>query len=183
MRKKRLFILIVMFAVTGIVTMSGCSRNQETLTWTEVIRDIRNKYPDVRQLRTDELYSWLTGPESESVILIDSRAKEEFRVSHITGARNIPYDRDPLKHLTDIKPDSPIVVYCSVGYRSSILAKKLQDMCFTKVYNLEGSIFKWANEDKPLVQNQTTVYKVHPYNAHWGRLLERKYHVKTSNVE
>ena len=73
--------------------------------------------------------------------------------------------------------DRPIVVYCSVGYRSSILARKLQDMGFTKVYNLEGSIFKWANEDRPLVQNQTTGYKVHPYNAHWGRLLERKYHV------
>ncbi len=173
----RFLILIVAFAVTGIVTMSGCSRNQEALTWTEVISDIRNKYPDVKQLRTDELHSWLTVPKSESILLIDARAKEEFLVSHIMGARNIPYDKDPLKHLTDIKPDSPIVVYCSVGYRSSILAGKLQGLGFTKVYNLEGSIFKWANEDRPLVQNQTTVYKVHPYNAHWGNLLERKYHV------
>jgi rhodanese-related sulfurtransferase len=176
MRKKRFFILIVMFAVTGLATMSGCSHNQETLTWAEVISDIRDKYPDVRQLRTDELHSWLTGSESRSVILIDARGMEEFRVSHITGARNIPYDKDPLKHLTDIKPNNPIVVYCSVGYRSSILAGKLQDMGFTKVYNLEGSIFKWANEDKPLVQKQTTVYKVHPYNAHWGNLLEKKHY-------
>ncbi len=178
MRKKRYFILIVMFAVAEIVTMPGCSHNQETLTWTEVISDIRDKYPDVNQLRTDELHSWLTGPDSEPIILIDARGMEEFRVSHITGSRNIPYDKDPLKHLTDIKPDSPIVVYCSVGYRSSILARKLQDMGFTKVYNLEGSIFKWANEGRPLVQDKVTVHKVHPYNAHWGNLLERKYHVE-----
>ncbi len=177
MRKKRFLILIVMFVVTGIVTMSGCSHNQEALTWTEVIKNIRDKYPDVRQLQTDELYSWLTDPEREPIILIDAREKEEFRISHITGARNIPYKTDPLKHLTDIKPESPIVVYCSVGYRSSILAGKLQDMGFTKVYNLEGSIFKWANEGRPLIQNQTTVHKVHPYNAHWGKLLEKKYHV------
>jgi rhodanese-related sulfurtransferase len=176
MRKKNFFILIVMFAVTYIVTMSGCSHNQETLTWTEVISDIRDKYPDVKQLRTDDLHSWLTDTRSGPIIIIDARAKEEFRVSHITGARNIPYDKDPLKHLTDIKPDNPIVVYCSVGYRSSILARRLQDMGFTNVYNLEGSIFKWANEDRPLVQNQTTVYKVHPYDAHWGNLLEKKYH-------
>ncbi len=114
-----------MLVVTGLGTMSGCSHNQEALTWAEVISDIRDKYPDVNQLRTDELYSWLTDSRSEPIILIDARGMEEFRVSHITGAMNIPYDKDPLKHLTDIKPDSPIVVYCSVGYRSSILAIKL----------------------------------------------------------
>lgn len=58
----------------------------------------------------------------------------------------MPYNKDPLKLLADIKPDSHIVVYCSVSYRSSILARRLQDMGFTNVYNLEGSIFKWANE-------------------------------------
>lgn len=176
MKGIKYFILIVMLTLAGIVTMSGCSRNQETPTWTEVISDIRDKYPDVIQLRTDELYSWLTGSRSEPVILIDAREKEEFHISHITGAVNIPYGKDPLKHLTCIEPNSLIVVYCSVGYRSSILARKLQGMGYTKVYNLEGSIFKWANEGRPLVQDQTTVHKVHPYNAHWGSLLERKYH-------
>ena len=156
--------------------MTGCSHNQEALTWTEVISDIRNKYPDVKQLRTDELHSWLTDFKNGPIILIDARRKEEFRVSHIMGARNIPYDKDPLKHLTDIKPDSPIVVYCSVGYRSSILARKLQTLGFKEVYNLEGSIFKWANEGRPLIQGKTIVNKVHPYNTRWGSLLERKYH-------
>ncbi|MFQ5964533.1 MAG: hypothetical protein ACE5KZ_09635 [Candidatus Scalinduaceae bacterium] len=49
-------------------------------------------------------------------------------------------------------------------------------MGFTRVYNLEGSIFKWANEGKPLIQGHTTVQKVYPYNAYWGKLLKRKYH-------
>ncbi len=167
-----------MSVVAGTGIISGCSRNQETLTWTEVISDIRNKYPDVKQLRTDELYSWLTDPDNKPVIIIDARAKEEFHVSNISGSMNIPYDKDPLKHFTCINPDSPIVVYCSVGYRSSILVGKLQDMGFTKVYNLEGSIFKWANEGKPIVQDKVTVHKVHPYNTHWGNLLERKYHIE-----
>ncbi len=156
--------------------MPGCSQNREALTWPEVIRDIRNKYPDVNQLQTDELHSSLSGPKSETIILIDARTKEEFQISHIPGAKNMPYNKKSLKHLTDIKPDSPIVVYCSVGYRSSILARKLQKLGFNEVYNLEGSIFKWANEGKPLVQEQTTVHKVHPYNTNWGRLLEKKYH-------
>ena len=176
MKKNTFFIIIAMLVVTGIVTMSGCSHNEEALTWSDVIRDIRNKYPDVNLLQTDELHSSLSGLRSETIFLIDARAKEEFQISHIPGAKNLPYNKKPLKHFADINPDSYIVVYCSIGYRSSILARKLQELGFKKVYNLEGSIFKWANEGKPLVQEQTTVYKVHPYNAHWGRLLEKKYH-------
>ena len=159
--------------------MTGCSQNQETPAWVEVLRDIRNKYPEVKQLRTDELYSWITGPGGGSVILIDARKKEEFQVSHISGARHIPYNKDPSKYLANIKQGDPIVVYCSVGYRSSILAEKLQKMGFTEVHNLEGSLFKWANEGKPLVQGQKEIHKVHPYNSHWGRLLEAEYHPDT----
>ncbi len=174
---KKLFIFIVMLAVAGMGTMAGCSQDQKTLTWPEVIRDIRKKFPDVKQLQTAELQSRLTSPNSEQVILIDARRKEEFHVSHISGAKNIPYNsKDPLKYLTNIKPDNPIVVYCSVGYRSSILARKLQTLGFKEVYNLEGSIFKWANEGRLLVQDHTIVHKVHPYIAHWGRLLDKKYH-------
>ena len=157
--------------------MTGCSPDQETLTWVEVISDIRNRYPDVNHIQTAELQSWLISSSSKPVILIDARRKEEFNVSHIFGAKNIPYNsKDPLKHLVDIKPDNPIVVYCSVGYRSSILASKLQTLGFKEVHNLEGSIFKWANEGRPLVREQTTVHKVHTYDTSWGSLLERRYH-------
>jgi rhodanese-related sulfurtransferase len=166
MKNNNFFILILIFAVAGMGTMTGCSQNQETLTWVEVIRDIRNEYPDVKQLQTAELQSWLTNSGSKPVIIIDARRKEEFNVSHISGAKNIPYNsKYPIKYLINIKPDNPIVVYCSVGYRSSILARKLQTLGFIEVHNLEGSIFKWANEGRPLVQEQTIVYKVHPYNA------------------
>ena len=177
MKKKRFSLFTVILAITGLVEMTGCLHNQNVLTWVEVIRDVRNKYPDVRQLQTDELRSWLSGPNKKSIFLIDARAKKEFQISHISGAKNIPYrNEDPLKYLKNIKPDNPIVVYCSVGYRSSILAKKLQALGFKAVYNLEGSIFKWANEGNPLVQGHTVVHKVHPYNAHWGSLLEAEYH-------
>ena len=177
MKKKRFFMFTVILAVAGMGAMTGCSQNQEALTWPEVIRDIRNKYPDVKQLQTAELQSWLTSPNGKPVILIDTRGKEEFNVSHISGAKSVPYNsKDPIKYLTNIKPDNPIVVYCSVGYRSSILARKLQTLGFKEVHNLEGSIFKWANEGRPLVQDRTTTHKVHPYNASWGSLLEQKYH-------
>jgi len=75
-----------------------------------------------------------------------------------------------------------VVCYCSVGYRSSYLAQQLQceldkpvyleKKSKVMVYNLEGSIFKWANEGKDLEGNKgfKTVV-VHPYNVIWGKLL------------
>jgi 3-mercaptopyruvate sulfurtransferase SseA len=67
--------------------------------------------------------------------------------------------------------ETPVVTYCALGYRSGALATKLQAAGFTSVSNLEGSIFQWANEHRPLVQGDTPVTTVHPYSSLWGRLL------------
>ncbi len=74
-----------------------------------------------------------------------------------------------------------VVCYCSVGYRSSNVAKTL----FSKhkqstgssdeildVYNLEGGLFQWANERRGIVNNSgDKVATVHPYSLFWGKLL------------
>jgi rhodanese-related sulfurtransferase len=65
-----------------------------------------------------------------------------------------------------------MVVYCSIGYRSARLVEKLREGGFSEAKNLEGSIFQWANEGRPVVQNGEVVEEVHPYNKTWGLLLE-----------
>ena len=78
-----------------------------------------------------------------------------------------------------------IVCYCSVGYRSSTLAQQLGEellkpkhqaiRSILELYNLEGSIFKWANEGKDLVDsNGEKTVVVHPYNFVWGKLLRHE---------
>ena len=41
----------------------------------------------------------------------------------------------------------------------------------TEVYNLEGSIFRWANEDRPLYRGDVAVRQVHPFDESWAALL------------
>jgi rhodanese-related sulfurtransferase len=183
MKREILFIPARVVVLIGLGILAGCHDNQQNITWQEVIKNIRNEFPDVKHVSTDELYSWLSDSKGGSVILVDAREKEEFHVSHIPGARHISYNENPLSSLMNIEQDSLIVVYCSVGYRSSILARKLQRSGFTRVYNLEGSIFKWANEERPLEQNGNTVQKVHPYDDYWGKLLETKYHVDAGGID
>ena len=105
-------------------------------------------------------------------MIIDVRSEAEFAVSHLRGARNcvsVWQVKAALETNT-----WPVVVYCSVGYRSSALAEKLQRSGITNVWNLEGSLFAWANEGRPVYRGETTLkpVRVHPYDAKWGQLLK-----------
>ena len=77
-----------------------------------------------------------------------------------------------LKALQGVSSNHRIVLYCSVGHRSSDLAQFLMKKGYTEIYNLEGSIFAWANEGRPVYRGKEQVQVVHPYDKTWGRLLK-----------
>ena len=133
---------------------------------------VRSKFPKVRQLSTEELARWLADTNTPSPILLDVRKPEEFAVSHLPGAKRV----EPSTKAADLIPTLPTnrtaVVYCSVGYRSSELATRLLDAGFTNVCNLEGSLFQWANEDRPMEKDGKPASTVHGYNETFGKLLK-----------
>lgn len=151
---------------------------------TEMKRTIRERFPGVRQLSTTELAGWLASPQSAKPLLLDARAPAEYAVSHLRGAQLAASEEQALAVLQAEPRDRLVVVYCSVGYRSSALAEQLQARGFTNVYNLEGSIFEWANEGRPVYQSaaltgsssvsqgEQSVKRVHPYDAKWGAYLK-----------
>ena len=136
--------------------------------WGAVKARIRKEFPAVPQIGTRELAARL---ESEKPLLLDVRAQAEFDVSHLAGARRVEPGATPDLR---IAKDTPIVTYCSVGYRSSAVAQRLREAGYTRVQNLEGSIFQWANEGRPLVRDGKPATLVHPYDSKWGRLLDKQ---------
>lgn len=153
------------------ITRTGCSQE---LAWSEIIGDIRSQYPTVQQLSTDSLANWLASDSESLPFLIDIREKKEYKVSHLPGAIQMDPEARKFRSLRDLDKDTPIVVYCSVGYRSSKMAEKLTKAGFTNVSNLEGSIFTWANEGHTVVRDEQPVSAVHPYNKVWGMLLKKE---------
>lgn len=104
--------------------------------------------------------------------ILDTREKLEFETSHIPGAAYLGYKEFDPTQLEKLDRNKPVVLYCSVGYRSEKIGEKLQNLGFTKVYNLYGSIFEWANQGYPLengVGASTT--QVHTYNKKWSQWL------------
>ena len=137
---------------------------------------VRSEFPAIAQMSTKQLQGLLGEMLSNNTLLLDVRAEEEFNVSHLKHAKLATTLEVALLVLRDAPKDKRIVVYCSVGYRSSELAQKLTEQGYRNVYNLEGSIFEWANQGLPVFNQGKQVYKVHPYNWWWGRLLNKKYH-------
>ena len=108
-----------------------------------------------------------------TAVILDCREAEEFEVSHLAGARLAAYSSFETEDLHLMKEDVPIVVYCSIGYRSERIGEKLQDAGYTKVFNLYGGIFDWKNKGGVVVAlDNDTTQKVHTYNKQWSRYLE-----------
>lgn len=140
------------------------------LGWQALNAEIRRRFPAVTRIGTAELAAWLADPGRTPPRLLDVREPAEYEVSHLAEAQQVEPGSDP-SALT-LPKDTPIVTYCSVGYRSAEYAQKLRRAGFTNVRNLEGSIFEWANENRPLVEGDgQRTEQVHPYNRTWGLLL------------
>ena len=157
---------------TVLMMLTLCYRaHGEGIGWRLVNAKIRSEFPAVKRISTAELAEWLNDSTREQPLLLDVRTRPEFEVSHLRGACHVAPDAAA----SAIRPpkDRPIVTYCSVGYRSGRFAERLAAAGFSNVVNLEGSIFRWANEGRELVRDGRKVDKVHPYNRAWGLLLKR----------
>lgn len=105
-----------------------------------------------------------------SYIVLDAREQAEYKISHLKDAKNIGYDKPDFSVLQHIPKDSRIVIYCSVGYRSEKLGKKLTEMGFRNVKNLYGSIFEWVNRGNPVYDiHGVKSSKIHTYNKDWSK--------------
>lgn len=109
-----------------------------------------------------------------NVVLLDTREKKEYEVSHLPNARWVGYDDFSLERLKDIPKTANIVTYCSVGYRSDKIGDKLKAAGYENVHNLYGSLFEWVNQGNSVVDNAgKPTNRIHAYSRPWGVWLKK----------
>jgi len=126
----------------------------------------REMFPGVAHVATDAVAG------RSGALLIDVRSAGEFAVSHLPGAVNAHSlaQIDALARSANLA-HREVVLYCAVGFRSALVASRLQKRGLRNISNLEGSIFQWANEGRPLVRDGQPVREVHAYGPRWAGLL------------
>ena len=107
-----------------------------------------------------------------TVVFLDAREPEEYKVSQIKNARPVGYDHFDISAVKDISKDSQIIVYCSVGYRSEKIAEKLIANGYTNVSNLYGGIFEWKNQGHDVYDTTGITENTHAFNLVWGIWLD-----------
>ena len=123
MQPKYLFFLI-------LISLSVFAQNRR---FERYLNELKEEF-NIIQINSDSL-------EKLNTVLLDTREKEEFDTSHIPNAIYAGYYDFSIEQFNALNKDTTVVVYCSVGYRSSVVAEKLIEAGFTDVRNLYGGIF------------------------------------------
>ena len=148
------------------------------VSWESVDAKIQSEFPGVQSVSTDVLFAWYEASDFKRPIIIDVRKDGEFRVSHLDDALHLESAEAISSAIAErgLGKDTEIIVYCSVGYRSASVAANLQARGFTKVLNLEHSLFEWAQKGYPMTGGSGSTDKVHPFNRAWSILVDDSLH-------
>lgn len=158
--KKQLFLLII--------TLSGL--NSEAQKSLDKLLNQYNKN-NVPYVSVQELAMPKT-----NAILLDAREPNEYEISRIDKAICVGFDNFNLESTLHKIPskDSEIIVYCSLGIRSEIVADKLIKAGYTNVRNLYGGIFEWKNNNfKVYNSKKTETDSVHAFSEEWSKWLKK----------
>jgi len=96
-----------------------------------------------------ELEGWLA--DEPAVQVVDVRSGTEQAAGSVVGARSIPL-AELRARMGELDPSAPVVVYCSVGYRSSVAASFLRAHGFGQVADILGGYDAWARAGLPTRQ-------------------------------
>lgn len=161
--------MIKRFGPLLYVVLAACASGQDGLD--ALHADIVSDYPSVSHVSADAV---------GDALFLDIREPDEFAVSRIPGAVRVPPDAseaEVLARLGDVS-GRRIVAYCSVGRRSSVFARAMQDALVAEgavsVSNLEGGVFGWHADRRPLENADGATDAVHPYDEIWKRYVPRQ---------
>lgn len=167
-----------LFAIAGFLvtlTENGATAENATAKLEEFHTGLEQRYPGVPHISPDQLGSMAR----EDLVFFDVREADEYGVSQIDRAIRVsPSIRASTflhEHAAELEGKT-VILYCSVGERSSNLAERVmaQSNGAKAVYNLEGGIFRWHNENRRVANSEGETTFIHPYSRRWGRLLERR---------
>jgi rhodanese-related sulfurtransferase len=157
------FISRILFALAFFATFLAAAGNDKIAEQVEnMSRQYDKKYSTIRHVT---VAAYLKEPEKW--VLVDVRSAKERSVSIISGS----ITAEMLEKNLDTYKNKHILVYCTIGERSSAYAAKLLAGGYKHVANLRGGVLAWALAGKYFItSDKTKTRKVHVYASAWNVL-------------
>ncbi|MDX2156453.1 MAG: rhodanese-like domain-containing protein, partial [Hyphomicrobiaceae bacterium] len=164
-------------AATLSVATDALADGQACLT--DLERKIERSHAGVVSLTPQQFQALSRNDTEPPPLVLDAREAHEFDVSRIAGAVRV----DPEMSASEFRArfaqsvaNRNIVIYCSVGVRSSRLVARIErtarEFGAAGVFNLRGGIFAWHNYGIGLTAGDAAEDHVHPYSRSWTRYLD-----------
>ncbi len=91
--------------------------------------------------------------QPDGLVVLDIRTPEEFNEARLADAIMVDYyAADFADQLDQLDKDVPYVLYCRTGNRSSDAVKRMKELGFTEVYEIDGGIVNWYEQGYPVEQ-------------------------------
>ena len=104
--------------------------------------------------------------ENPDFVILDVRTPSEFKNGYLEGAQNIDYYAGIKKNektndfypeafreeLQNLDKNKTYLIYCASGNRSGKALKIMDEMGFTKAYNMLGGFEEWSSKGLPFVR-------------------------------
>ena len=100
--------------------------------------------------------------KTAGAFLLDVRGPQEYELSHIPGAVNIPLGK-LRSQLDRIPRDKPVYLYCKVGFRSYLAYRLLKQRGFSQVMTLAGGSLTFCSYHESQVCGGPPEVAVLPY--------------------
>lgn len=122
-------IAVVSGAMLLVLTFRGTGGGRNSLTPTQVTLSINR----------------------ENAQVIDVREADDYATGHLPESRNIPAARlEERAGEIDRLKDTPLILVCQTGARSSAACPRLSKLGFAKVSSLGGGLNAWREAGLPL---------------------------------
>jgi rhodanese-related sulfurtransferase len=177
MRKRTLTIGTIIAAVLIIGVVAGAlyvrsHRGEKPGPTTDapLLRQVREMYADYHSESFPQVKT-LTVEEAErlrrekNALFVDVRSEEEQAVSMLPGAITDAEFREKPERYTD----RPLIGYCTISYRSGVLAKDLREEGI-EMMNLRGGVLAWVHAGNEVYLEGKPTRRVHVYGEEWNLL-------------
>lgn len=159
--------------LTTLILAAGCAQStpppesdeEARATILSMYKGYHDSFPDIAETTPAEIADEF---KDGNLVIVDVRTPKEREVSMIPGAiTQLEFEEKK----ADLE-DKRVIVHCTIGYRSGVYVKKLNDQGF-EAENLVGSLLLWTHEGLPLEDPEGNPTKrVHTFGEQWNLVRE-----------
>ncbi len=146
------------FCIVLLLTSDSLGKSQNLNAINSMFENYQKRFKAVPTVDPTD-----TSLDFKKFVIVDARESYERDISYIPDS----ISKSEFTRNRSTYKKSKILFYCTIGYRSGMLATSLKNDGF-EAYNLKGGILLWIHSGRGLINKSGVIKSVHVYGKKWN---------------